>query len=93
PVRNEYVNDRIADMGRATVLSGVSMALSLASGTANVLGGHVAAFIGPVRFLSVTGVAVAAAGGVLWALTSPVREKKPGSVAEAAAGTEPAGQE
>jgi MFS family permease len=75
PVRNEYVNDRISNMGRATVLSGVSMAMSLASGTANVLGGHVADLVGPVSFLSVTGVAVAIVGGLLWVLTSPVREE------------------
>lgn len=74
PVRNEYVNDRLDDVGRATVLSGVSMALSLASGTANVLGGRVAEGIGPVMFLAVTGVMVSAAAGVLWLLTSPVRD-------------------
>lgn len=77
PVRNEYLNDRLENVGRATVLSGVSMALSLASGTANVLGGRVAANVGPVRFLAVTGVAVSLAAGVLWILTSPVREDAP----------------
>lgn len=74
PVRNEYVNDRLEDVGRATVLSGVSMALTLASGTANVLGGRVAAVVGPVTFLSATGVAVATLGGLLWLVTHPVRE-------------------
>ncbi|RBI61071.1 MFS transporter [halophilic archaeon] len=74
PVRNEYVNDRLEDVGRATVLSGVSMALTLASGTANVLGGRVAAVVGPVTFLSATGVAVATLGGLLWHVTHPVRE-------------------
>lgn len=74
PVRNEYLNDRLGDLGRATVLSGVSMALSLASGTANLFGGRVAEGLGPVTFLSATGVAVAVVAGVLWLLTSPVRE-------------------
>jgi MFS family permease len=74
PVRNEYLNDRLGDLGRATVLSGVSMALSLASGTANLLGGRVAEGLGPVTFLSATGVAVAVVAGLLWLLTSPVRE-------------------
>lgn len=74
PVRNEYLNDRLEDVGRATVLSGVSMALSLASGTANVLGGRVAASVGAVTFLAVTGVVVSLAAGLLWALTSPVRD-------------------
>lgn len=74
PVRNEYLNDRLGDLGRATVLSGVSMALSLASGTANLLGGPVAEGLGPVTFLSATGVAVSVVAGVLWLLTSPIRE-------------------
>lgn len=74
PVRNEYINDRLENVGRATVLSGVSMVLSLASGTANVLGGPVAEDIGPVMFLAATGVAVSIAAGVLWLLTSPIRD-------------------
>ncbi|NHX36642.1 MULTISPECIES: MFS transporter [Halolamina] len=74
PVRNEYLNDRLGDVGRATVLSGVSMVLSLASGSANVLGGRVAEGVGPVTFLAATGVAVSVAAGVLWLLTSPVRD-------------------
>ncbi len=75
PVRNEYLNDRLDDVGRATVLSGVSMVLSLASGAANVLGGRVAEGIGPVSFLAATGVAVSVAAAVLWLLTSPVRDE------------------
>lgn len=74
PVRNEYLNDRLGDLGRATVLSGVSMALSLTSGTANLLGGRVAEGLGAVTFLSATGVAVSVVAGALWLLTSPVRE-------------------
>jgi MFS family permease len=73
PVRNGYINDRLAGVGRATVLSGVSMVLTLASGTANVLGGHVAAAVGPLPFLAATGVAVAALGGLVWVATRPVR--------------------
>jgi len=79
PVRNEYINDRLENVGRATVLSGVSMVLSLASGTANLLGGRVAEGIGPVTFLAATGVAVSLAAGVLWSLTSPVRDDSPTS--------------
>ena len=79
PVRNEYINDRLENVGRATVLSGVSMVLSLASGSANLLGGRVAEGIGPVTFLAATGVAVSLAAGVLWLLTSPVRDDSPAS--------------
>jgi hypothetical protein len=49
------------------------MVLTLASGTANVLGGHVAAAVGPLPFLAATGVAVAALGGLVWVATRPVR--------------------
>jgi len=84
PVRNEYINDRLENVGRATVLSGVSMALTLVSGTANVLGGRVAADIGPLAFLSAVGVTSALAGGLLWVVARPVREP----VEEAGAGTD-----
>lgn len=93
PVRNEYVNSKIEDMGRATVLSGVSMALSLASGTANVLGGHVADSVGPVSFLSVTGIAVAVVAGGLWLLTSPIRDGGSGPDVDAPVGGEPVSQD
>lgn len=73
PVRNGYLNDRLADLGRATVLSGVSMALSVASGAANAVGGYVAESVGAVTFLWTATVAVAAAGGVVWLATNPVR--------------------
>jgi MFS family permease len=73
PVRNGYVNDHISGVGRATVLSGVSMVLTLVSGAANVLGGRVAATVGPVQFLAATGVGVAVLAGLLWVATDPVR--------------------
>lgn len=73
PVRNGYLNDRIDDVGRATVLSGVSMALSLASGVANVVGGRLAERFGTVPFLVATTVALAVLGVALWIVTNPVR--------------------
>ncbi len=74
PVRNQYLNDRLGDVGRATVLSGASMALSLSAGGAKLVGGWVAAGTGPVRFLPGAGLAVAGAASVLWLAASPVRE-------------------
>jgi predicted MFS family arabinose efflux permease len=73
PIRNQYLNDRLEDVGRATVLSGASMALSLSAGTAKVVGGVVASRLGPVGFLPPTGVAIALAGAGLWLAVSPVR--------------------
>lgn len=74
PIRNQYLNDRLDDVGRATVLSGASMALSTAEGLAKLVGGRLAAATGPLAFLPWTGVAVATAAGLLWMTTSPVRD-------------------
>mgnify|MGYP002762637834 CR=1 FL=1 len=74
PVRTEYVNDRVESVGRATVLSGVSMVLTVVSGTANVFGGRIAEAVGPLRFLSATGIAVSVAAGILWIGVRPVRD-------------------
>lgn len=73
PVRNQYLNERLADVGRATVLSGVSMVLSLAGVVARVAGGAIAEVTGPVAFLGGAGVALAVAAGTLWIVVSPVR--------------------
>ncbi|EMA02275.1 hypothetical protein C439_06830 [Haloferax mediterranei ATCC 33500] len=73
PLRNQYLNDRLGDVGRATVLSGASMVLSTASGLANLAGGAIADSLGPVTFLPWAGLTVAGAAGVLWVATSPVR--------------------
>jgi len=82
PVRNQYVNDRFTGSGRATVLSGVSIVLSLFAATANVAGGVVAEKIGAVGLLVYGGVAAAGLGSVLWVTASPVRPlEKPGSPA------------
>lgn len=78
PIRNQYFNDRLDDVGRATVLSGVSMVISLAAGTANLLAGPLAARLGPVAFLPWVGVGLAALGAVLWVVTRPVRSGEPG---------------
>lgn len=73
PIRNQYINDRLDGFGRATVLSGVSMVLHLASGVSNAVAGHLAETTGPVAILPVAGVSVAVAAGLLWATASPVR--------------------
>ncbi|WP_267640551.1 MFS transporter [Haloarchaeobius amylolyticus] len=83
PVRNQYLNDRLTDVGRATVLSGASMALSLASGLAKLGGGAVAEGTGAVRTIALAGVVVALGAGVLWVAVSPVRSASgAGSVGE-----------
>ncbi|SEL20860.1 MFS transporter [Haloferax larsenii] len=73
PVRNQYLNDRMADVARATVLSGASMALAVIGGTARIAAGWATELLGPVGFLPWAGVTLATAAGVLWLLVSPVR--------------------
>lgn len=73
PVRNQYLNDRLGDVGRATVLSGVSMALAFVGAIARLVAGPLAESFGPVRVLPRIGVPIAIAGGLLWIVVSPVR--------------------
>ncbi|WP_255198438.1 MFS transporter [Halorarius litoreus] len=74
PLRNQYLNDRLGDVGRATVLSGVSMALSLFAAGLDVIGGIVAEATGPVAFLAGAGVTTAAVAALLWLAVTPVRQ-------------------
>ncbi len=76
PIRNQYLNDRLDGVGRATVLSGVSMVLSLASGLFNAILGRAAEATGPTAFLPILGLAVVLVAGVLWVGTAPVRPTK-----------------
>ena len=55
------------------MLSGASTMLSLAGGTAKLVGGWAAARTGSVGILPWAGVATACAGGVFWLAVSPVR--------------------
>jgi MFS family permease len=73
PVRNQYINDRFSGTGRATVLSGASMVLSLFAAGADILGGVVADIVGPVQMLVGAGIAAAGTAGILWLAVSPVR--------------------
>jgi MFS family permease len=84
PLRNQYLNDRLADVGRATVLSGVSMVLSLVGVGARLVAGPLAAETGAVAFLGLAGLGLATLAGVLWVATSPVRPV--GSAGDAAPG-------
>ena len=73
PVRNQYLNDRLENVGRATVLSGASMVLALVGGVARIVAGWSAELLGPVGFLPWAGVGLSLAAGGLWVLVSPVR--------------------
>jgi hypothetical protein len=73
PLRNQYLNDRLAGVGRATVLSGAAMALSTASALAKFLVSAVAVGVGPIELLAPVGVGGALLAAVLWFATDPVR--------------------
>jgi len=73
PLRNQYLNDRLENVGRATVLSGAAMAMALVGGVARVVAGLAADGLGAVALLGYAGLVIAPAGALLWVASSPVR--------------------
>jgi MFS family permease len=88
PLRNQYLNDRLTDVGRATVLSGASMVFSLVGSAVTAAGGPIADATGPVRFLAAAGVATAGFAGLLWLTVSPVRSRDGRASGESAVGSD-----
>lgn len=84
PVRNQYLNDRLADAGRATVLSSISMVLSLAAVVVRLLGSAVVDAVGTIRLLGLVGVGFTAIAMLIWLATSPVRDPVTSSTRETA---------
>lgn len=78
PVTSQYLNEQLDDVGRATVLSGASMALAVVGGVARIVAGAGTAALGVLGFLPLAGVVLALAGGVCWVAFEPVRS--PGGV-------------
>lgn len=66
PVRNQYLNDRLDDVGRATVLSGVSMLLSLAAMVVRLAGSVAVQYVGTIDLLGVSGVAFTTTAVLVW---------------------------
>ncbi len=73
PLRNQYLNDRLGSTGRATALSGVSMTMSLAGGTAQFLAGKVVTLTGIIDMLVLSGVGIMILAAIVWLFTSPIR--------------------
>ncbi len=86
PVRNQYLNDRLEDVGRATVLSGVAMALALVGSVSRLVAGWGTEAVGVLPFLAQAGVAVVVVGVALWTLVSPIRAGNGTAGAESDAG-------
>jgi predicted MFS family arabinose efflux permease len=72
PIQNQYLNDRLKSVGRATVLSGASMALSLVSGAGKLVAGQVTDGLGAIDGVAAFGVGVAVLGALIWFATDPV---------------------
>jgi MFS family permease len=88
PIRDQYLNDRLENTGRATVLSGASMVLSIAMGLSKFVAGAASAAVGVVRFLVIAALTVAALGAVVWVGLSPIRPDTSPPVEDAAAPTD-----
>ena len=86
PIRNQYLNDRIDDVGRATVLSGISMTISLAGAMVHAIGFVVAPRLGAVTVIALAGVVFGVLGAVLWVSTAPIRTAEDGHTRQLAAG-------
>ncbi len=69
---NQYLNDRIDSVGRATVLSSASMVYSLAVVPFEVVGGVVADATSPLGTLALFGVVLVVGAATMRALAQPV---------------------
>lgn len=77
PLANGYVNDRIGTAGRATVLSGVSMAYSLVKIPFSLLGGVLADASAPLLAIGALGVLLLAATALVHRRGSPIVTGEP----------------
>lgn len=73
PVRNQYLNDRLSDAGRATVLSSISMILSMAAVVIRTSSTAIVGDLGPIKLLGIAGAGLTIIAGVIWIRTEPIR--------------------
>jgi MFS family permease len=83
PISGQYLNDHLADVGRATVLSAVSMVFALTRIPFVVGSGVLADWTTPLTAVAAVGAGFLVAGGALLALGSPVEDKEPAAGAGA----------
>ena len=69
---NQYVNDRVDSVGRATVLSAAGMVYSLAVVPFELAGGVVADVVSPTGALAAFGGILLVGSGLLWVVEQPV---------------------
>ncbi|EJN58645.1 MFS transporter [Halogranum rubrum] len=73
---NQYVNDRVESVGRATVLSAASMVYSLAVIPFELAGGVAADVADPTGALAVFGVVLLVGAGAVWVWERPVQRQR-----------------
>lgn len=71
PLRNQYLNDRLADAGRATALSGVSMLGAITAAVLRLAAGPVAERVGPVDVIGMAGVVLLGIAAIVYLVTDP----------------------
>ena len=83
PIQNGYLNDRVADAGRATVLSAVSMVTALSGALAHFVAGSIAPSVGSVGVIVGAGLVCSVVAGVVWVTTVPIERPgdTPGAIA------------
>ena len=82
PIVGQYLNDRIESVGRATVLSAVSMVYAVARIPFALASGFVADWFTPMVSVAALGAAFAIAGAAMQVWRPPVRRETDASVPE-----------
>jgi MFS family permease len=80
PISNRYMNDRIESVGRATVLSVVSMLRAVAGIPFRIGSGVVADFTAPLIAVAALGLAFVVCTGLLLSVATPIRTDDPAGV-------------
>lgn len=90
PIAGQYINDHVASVGRATLLSAVSMVYALARVPLAVGSGVVADAYSPILAVAALGAGFLAVGGALYAWRPPTanRENADGPVGTPGSGTD-----
>lgn len=77
PLRNQYVNDRVESVGRATLLSALSMTYSLVLIPLKIASGELAEFVGPVDTIAILGGSLLVVSLLVIAWERPVSVGRP----------------
>ncbi|WP_423746533.1 MFS transporter [Haladaptatus sp. SPP-AMP-3] len=74
PVEQQYLNEHITTVGRATVLSSISMAKGVAAIPIELIGGVVADLYSPIVAMGLVGIGLVTISMTLWRFNKPVHD-------------------